>query len=66
MSILSSQADPPTLKNVGFMRAGARFSKNRGFGFKDALDGVLGVSWAHFGCPWGLLGWYFGAFAGFR
>ena len=56
VSILSSQADRPTLKNVGFMRAGARFSKNHVFGSKDALDGVLGLSWAHFGCSWGLLG----------
>ena len=66
MSIFCSQADPPTVKNVGFMRAGARFSKNHGFGSKDALDGVLGLSWAHFGCSWGLLGGSFGAFAGFR
>ena len=66
MSILSSPADPPTFKNVVFMRAGARFSKNLGFGSKDALDGVLGLSWAHFGCSWGLLGVSFGAFAGFR
>ena len=66
MTILSSQADPLTLKNVGFMRAGARFPKNRGFGSKDALDGVWGLSWAHFGCSWGLLGGSFGAFAGFR
>ena len=63
VSILNSQADRPTLKNVGFMNAGARFSKNHGFGFKDALDGV---SWAHFGCSWGLLGGSFGVFAGFR
>ena len=66
MSILSSQADRPTLKNVGFMRAGARFPRNRGFGSKDALDGVLGLSWAHFGCSWGLLGGPFDVFAGFR
>ena len=66
MSILSSQADPPTLKNVGFMKAAARFSKNHGFGSKDALDGVLGLSWAHFGCSWGLLRGSFGAFAAFR
>ena len=38
------------------MGAGARFPKNRGFGSKDALDGVLGLFWAHFGCSWGLLG----------
>ena len=30
VSILSSQAGPPTLKNLDFMRAGARFSKNQG------------------------------------
>ena len=30
VSILNSKADPPTLKNLGFMRAGARFSKNQG------------------------------------
>ena len=66
MSILSFQADPLTLKNVGFMKAGARFSKNQGFGSKDAFDGVLGLSWPHFGCSWGLLGGYFGVFAGFR
>ena len=66
MTILSSQAHPMTLKNVGFMMAGARFSKNRGFGFKDALDGVLGLSWVHLGGSWGLLGGSFGVFAGFR
>ena len=66
MSILSSQADRPTLKNVGFMKARARFSKNHGFGSKDALDGVLGLSLARFGCSWGLLGGAFNAFAGFR
>ena len=66
MSILSSQADPPTLKNLDFALAGARFSKNQGLESKDALDGVLGLSWAHFGCSWGLLGGSFGVFAGFR
>ena len=66
MSNLSSQADPPTLKNLGFMMAGARFSKNQGFGSKDALDGVLGLSWAHVGCSWGLLRSSFGVFAGFQ
>ena len=66
MSILSSQADRPTFKNVGFMKAGARFPKNHGCGSKDVLDGVLGLSWAHFGCSWGLLRGSFGAFAAFR
>ena len=58
VSNLSSQADPPTFKNLGFMNAGARFSKNRGLGSKDALDGVLGLSWARSGCSWGLF-WCF-------
>ena len=66
MSNLSSQADPPTLEKLNVMRAGTRFSKNQGLGSKDALDGVLELSWAHFGCSWGLLGGSFGAFAGFR
>ena len=66
VSNLSSQADRPTLKNVGFMTTAARFSKNHGFGSKDALDGLLGLSWAHFGCSWGLLGGSSGAFAGLR
>ena len=32
----------------------------------DALDGALGLSWAPFGCSWGLLGGSFGGFAVFR
>jgi len=52
VSILNSQADPPTLKNLGFMTAGARFSKNQGLW---SIDGVLGLSWDRFGCFWGLL-----------
>ena len=64
--ILSSQADPPTLKNLDFASAAARFLKNQSLGSKDALDGVLGLSWPRFGCFWGLLGSSFGAFAGSR
>ena len=66
MSILSSQADSPTLKNLALASTAARLSKNQSLGFEDALDGVWGLSWAHFGCSWGLLGGYFGVFAGFR
>ena len=51
MSNLSFQADPPTLKNLGLIEAGARFSKNQGLGSKDALDCVLELSWAPFECP---------------
>ena len=50
VSILNSQADPPTLQNLSSIRVGPRFSKKQGLGFKDALDGVLGLSWAHFEC----------------
>ena len=46
MSILSSQADPPTLKNLDFAWAGARFVKNQGLRRKDAFEDVLGLSWA--------------------
>ena len=56
VSILNSQADSPTLKNLDFAPTGARFSKKQGLGSKDGLDGVLGLSWARFGCSWGLLG----------
>ena len=66
MSIWSSQADPPTLKNLDFASAGARFLKNQGLGSEDALDGVSGLSWPRVGCFWGLLGGSFGAFAGSR
>ena len=65
-SILNSQAHPPTFRNFGFMIAGTRFSKNQGLGSKDALGGVLGLSWARFGCSWELLGVSFGAFAASR
>ena len=64
MSILRSQADLQTLKNLDFASTGTRFTKNQGLGFKDALDGVLGLFWGRFECSWGLLGGSFGAFAG--
>ena len=54
VSILSSQADPPTLKNLDFAVAGARFSKNQGIRYKDAFDGVLALSWVRFSCSCGL------------
>ena len=55
-SILSSQTDPPTLKNDGFMVAGARFLKNHHFRSKDGFGSVLGASRLHFGRSWGSLG----------
>ena len=55
-SILSSQADPPTLKNLDFASAGARFLKNQHFRPKDGFEHVLGLSWAFFGVSWRFLG----------
>ena len=66
VSNLTPQAGPSTLKNFDFASTGARFSKKQGLGSADALDGVLGLSWARFGCSWGLLEGSFGAFAGSR
>ena len=66
VSILSSQADTPTFKNLGFMTAGARFSRNRGLESKDALDGAWGLDWARLGCSWPRLEDSFGASAGSR
>ena len=66
VSNLSSQACPPTIKNLRFMKAGIRFSRNQGLGSKDALDDVLELPWVHLGCWWGLLGKSFRVFAGFR
>ena len=66
---LSSSPPSPSillLKNVDFASAAIRFSKNQGLGFKDALDGVLGLSWSRFGWFWGLLGSSCGAFVGSR
>ena len=55
-SILSSQADPPTFKNLDFAPAGARFLKNHNFRSKNGFESVLGLSWAPFGGSWGSLG----------
>ena len=55
-SILSSQTDLPILKNVDFMRAGARFLKNHHFRSKDGFESVLGLSRATLGSSWGSLG----------
>ena len=40
-SILSSQTDPPTFKNDGFMQAGDRFLKDLHFRSKDGFESVL-------------------------
>ena len=61
-SILSSQTDPPTLKNDDFMKAGARFLQIHHFPFKDGFGSVLGsmgvilgILGALLGASWGLL-----------
>ena len=63
-SILSSQADLPTLKNLDFASAGARFLKNQHFRSKDGFESVLGLSRAPFGSSWGVLGRLLGALWG--
>ena len=50
--MLSSQADPPTLKNLDFALAGARLRKNQGLTCKDALDKGFGAT---LGSCWVLL-----------
>ena len=55
-SILTSQTDPPTFKNGGFMMAGVRFFKNHHFRSKDGFGCVLGFPWASLGSSWGSLG----------
>ena len=56
-SILSSQDDPPTLENLDFVSAGARFMKNQGWGLKMFLL-VFGGS---LGLVLGALGGFLGA-----
>ena len=60
-SILSSQTDLPTLKNVDFMMAGARFLKNHHFRSKNGFENVWGLPRASFGSSWGALGGLLGA-----
>ena len=62
--ILTSQADPPTFKNLDFILARARFLKNQGLETKAAIWTVLGLSWSLFGALGGPLGGSFAAFAG--
>ena len=60
-SILSSQDDPPTLKNRAPASAAARFLKNRRLRSEGGLQSVLGLSWASFGRSWGSLGGLLGS-----
>merc|ERR1712139_99601 len=55
-SILSSQANPPTLKNLHFPAEIFTFLKKLRFRSKDGFESVLGLSWAPFGSSWGSLG----------
>ena len=63
-SILSSQTDPPTFKNVDSMAAGGRLLKNLRFRSKDGFGSVLGSSRLHLGRFVGSPGVIMGAFGG--
>ena len=63
-SILSSQTDPPTLKNLDFLFGILTFLKNQRFRSKDGFENVLGLHRAPFGCSWGALGGLLGALWG--
>ena len=51
MAILSFQPDPPTLKNLSFIRTG--FLRNLRLGSKDGFEDGLGLSQASLGYSWG-------------
>ena len=53
---LSSPDDPLTLKNIDFSLDVRRILKNQRFRSDLRSQSVLGLSWAHFRCSWGLLG----------
>ena len=60
VSIFSSQADPPTLKNVDFTMRILTFLKNQRFRSKDGFESVWGLSRAPLGSSWESLGSSFG------
>ena len=55
-SILSSQTDPPILKNVDFTIGILTFWRNERFRSKNGFAIVFGLSRAPFGSSWGALG----------
>ena len=57
---------PLTLEKFHFTTGNVTFSIKRGFELIDAIEGALGLSWARFGCPVGLLGGSFAASAASR
>ena len=56
LSILSSQTDPPILKNVDFIMRILTFCRNQRFRSKNGFAIVFGLSRAPFGSSWGALG----------
>ena len=54
--ILSSQTDPPILKNVDFIIRISTFGRNQRFRSKNGFAIVFGLSRAPFGSSWGALG----------
>ena len=63
---LPSQADASTLKNIGFASGFYYFLINRRSLYKDALQRLSGLSWAHIWPSWGALGSTFGGLGAFR
>ena len=56
MLIFSSQDDPPTLKNIDYSECIRIILNNQRFRSDLGPQSVLGLSWAHVQCSWGLLG----------
>ena len=63
---LTTPAGPPTLKNLDFAKGICYFLINRRFLYKDALQRLSELSWAHIWPYWGQLGGYFGGLGVFR
>ena len=66
VSNLTPQADPSTLKNLKFASGIYYFLINQRFLYKDALQRISVLSWAHFLPSWGALGGSFGGLGVFR
>ena len=63
---LTTPAGPPTLKNLDFAHGICYFLINRRFLYKDALQRLSGLDWAHLLPSWGALWDTFGGLGAFR
>ena len=61
VSMLSSQADPPTIKNLDFGAGFCYFDNNQCLPYREALASVRGLFGAHFWRSWGALAGYLNA-----